>query len=155
MSNELYRDFIDTKADSIINSLGGTITPAPANAELYRDFLDRKFDDVINACSNRIKIHTYTGNNNVPNNIIMPEIPRLIVGLTRRSSDNISICNYLLSPIEWGIDLSAKSLYKSSSGSLSLIELTCSYNDNIITLTGTNASQSFNSRDITYYVYYI
>lgn len=47
--SELYRDFIDRKADEIITDLGGTITPAPANAELYRDFLDRKFDDVINA----------------------------------------------------------------------------------------------------------
>ncbi len=47
--SEFYRDFIDRKADAIINGLGGTITPAPANAELYRDFLERKFDDVINA----------------------------------------------------------------------------------------------------------
>ena len=52
MPNELYRDYIDGKADEIINSLGGTITPAPDNAELYRDFLDRKFDDVITAITN-------------------------------------------------------------------------------------------------------
>lgn len=50
--SDLYRDFIDQKADQIINSLGGTITPAPANSELYRDFLGRKFDDVITAIIN-------------------------------------------------------------------------------------------------------
>lgn len=50
--SELYRDFIDRKADEIITDLGGTITPAPANAELYRDFLGRKFDDVITAITN-------------------------------------------------------------------------------------------------------
>lgn len=50
--SELYRDFIDRKADEIITDLGGTITPAPANTELYRDFLGRKFDDVITAITN-------------------------------------------------------------------------------------------------------
>lgn len=50
--SELYRDFIDRKADQIITDLGGTITPAPSNAELYRDFLGRKFDDVITAITN-------------------------------------------------------------------------------------------------------
>lgn len=50
--SELYKDFIDRKADQIITDLGGTITPAPANAELYRDFLGRKFDDVITAITN-------------------------------------------------------------------------------------------------------
>ena len=73
--SDLYRDFIDQKADQIINSLGGTITPAPGNVELYRDFLDRKFDDVINASSGivRIKTHTYTGTNTNPNTIIFPD----------------------------------------------------------------------------------
>ncbi len=60
--SELYRDFIDSKANQIINSLGGTITPAPANAELYRDFLDRKFDDVINSIDNVLPIGSATGN---------------------------------------------------------------------------------------------
>ena len=60
--SELYRDFIDGKADEIINSLGGTITPAPANAELYRDFLDRKFDDVINGIDNVLPIGSASGN---------------------------------------------------------------------------------------------
>lgn len=50
--SELYRDFIDRRADEIITDLGGNITPAPANTELYRDFLDRKFDDVIVAITN-------------------------------------------------------------------------------------------------------
>lgn len=50
--SELYRDFIDRKADEIITDLGGNITHAPANAELYRDFLGRKFDDVITAIIN-------------------------------------------------------------------------------------------------------
>lgn len=50
--SELYRDFIDRKADEIITDLGGTITPAPTNTELYRDFLGRKFDDVITAIIN-------------------------------------------------------------------------------------------------------
>ena len=62
MPNELYRDFIDGKADEIVTALGGTITPAPANAELYRDFLDRKFDDVINSIDNILPIGTVTGN---------------------------------------------------------------------------------------------
>jgi hypothetical protein len=52
MMSELYRDFIDRKADEIITDLGGTITPAPTNTELYRDFLGRKFDDVITAIIN-------------------------------------------------------------------------------------------------------
>ena len=60
--SDLYRDFIDQKADQIINSLGGTITPAPDNAELYRDFLDRKFDDVINAIDNVLPIGSASGN---------------------------------------------------------------------------------------------
>ena len=50
--SELYRDFIDRKADQIITDLGGTITPSPVNTELYRDFLGRKFDDVITAITN-------------------------------------------------------------------------------------------------------
>ena len=60
--SDLYRDFIDQKADQIINSLGGTITPAVPN-ELYRDFLDRKFNDVINAIvgNNPVKSFKYTG----------------------------------------------------------------------------------------------
>lgn len=60
--SELYRDFIDRKADQIINGLGGTITPAPGNAELYRDFLDRKFDDVINSIDNVLPIGSASGN---------------------------------------------------------------------------------------------
>lgn len=60
--SELYRDFIDRKADQIINSLGGAITPPPANTELYRDFLDRKFDDVINGIINVLPIRTASGN---------------------------------------------------------------------------------------------
>lgn len=50
--SELYRDFIDSKADEIISGLRGTITPASSNTELYRDFLGRKFDDVITAITN-------------------------------------------------------------------------------------------------------
>lgn len=49
--SELYKDFINSKSDQVINTLGGTITPAPSSPELYRDFLGRKFDDVINAIS--------------------------------------------------------------------------------------------------------
>ena len=44
--SELYRDFIDRKADDVISALNGSITPDPGN-ELYRDFLNRKFNDVI------------------------------------------------------------------------------------------------------------
>ena len=59
--NELYRDFVDSKANEIINDLGGTITPAPSNDETYREFLDRKFDDVINALpSSPSSEHTYS-----------------------------------------------------------------------------------------------
>lgn len=60
--NELYRDFIDRRADDIINTVGGIITPAPANAELYRDFLDRKFTDVQNGLINVLPIGSASGN---------------------------------------------------------------------------------------------
>ena len=81
MSNELYRDFIDGKADAIINSLGGTITPAPPN-ELYRDFLDRKFDDVINAIDNvKVKTFTYTGIGGSISTITFPSTPKFILGI--------------------------------------------------------------------------
>lgn len=77
--SDLYRDFIDQKADQIINSLGGTITPAPANAELYRDFLDRKFDDVINAIGNvKVKTFTYTGDGRLKSTITFPSKPKVI-----------------------------------------------------------------------------
>lgn len=58
--DELYRDFVDRKANEIINDLGGTITPAPSD-ETYREFLNRKFDDVINALpSSPSSEHTYS-----------------------------------------------------------------------------------------------
>ena len=47
VNSELYRDFLNRKADDVITALNGTITPAPIGDELYRDFIDRKFDDVI------------------------------------------------------------------------------------------------------------
>ena len=79
--SDLYRDFIDQKADQIINSLGGTITPAVPN-ELYRDFLDRKFDDVINAVDNvKVKKFTYTGNGSTVNTITFPTKPLAILSI--------------------------------------------------------------------------
>ena len=47
VNSELYRDFLNRKADDVITALNGSITPAPAGDELYRDFIERKFDDVI------------------------------------------------------------------------------------------------------------
>ena len=95
--SELYRDFIDGKADEIINSLGGTITPAPANAELYRDFLDRKFDDVINAIGNvKVKSFTYTGTGTITNTINIPSDYSIILDITGKVTNYNDI--HLLTP---------------------------------------------------------
>ena len=113
--SELYRDFIDGKADEIINSLGGTITPAPANAELYRDFLERKFDDVINASAGivRIKTHTYNGTGTNPNTITFSDTVTAVLyigGGANSSGDSGTVTE--LAGIIYRSDVPASTSYK-------------------------------------------
>lgn len=90
--SDLYRDFIDQKADQIITDLGGTITPAPPN-ELYRDFLGRKFDDVINSLAGllNIKSFTYTGNGGGTKVLDIPDDCHLILSIY---GTNVSYSSY-------------------------------------------------------------
>ena len=155
--SELYRDFIDGKADEIINSLGGTITPAPANAELYRDFLDRKFDDVINACNGLVKVKsfTYNGYANPINNITFPEIPSIVIieGYLNNQNNIWS----KTAPILWGTTMASSMSsvrtdnYSTSSGG----GFHVSFNDKVMTIDSANNYSSMNSSGVTYTVYYI
>ena len=153
MSNELYRDFIDRKADSIINSLGGTITPEPANAELYRDFLDRKFDDVINAISGlkTLKSFTYTGNGQLTNTITVPEDYTMIIDISGQLSGDFEVHLYspyvkgnrYITPIRWdNISRLANTL-------------TTTINGNSITISGNSTDIIANTNGKEFTVYYI
>ena len=163
MPNELYRDFIDGKADEIINSLGGTITPAPDNAELYRDFLDRKFDDVITAIGNYrtpIKSFTYTGTGTYTNHRIdIPQDCRLILYIERKAE--ITGAQY---------DRSSETLYILNSGKCEYcvelgtidsptivrvpIHITF-YDGYILCSSSSNQRYNLNELDVEYTVYYI
>lgn len=156
MSNELYRDFIDTKADSIINSLGGTITPAPANAELYRDFLDRKFDDVINAINNvKIKSYTYKGNGSGTNSIIFPEIPKIVLAIFGREPNEWrnAWCN---NAIMWEHTLQCHVINATGGGATngySRIDFDNSLKR--MRIIGASANYALNITDVEFTVYYI
>lgn len=157
--SELYRDFIDRKADSIINSLGGTITPAPANAELYRDFLDRKFDDVINALDNlKIKSFTYTGDGSNNLYITIPTNAKYIIsiqGVIPVSGGNNGFYSTGL------IDLNNLNKWLTVQGVVtgagnanryySIYDLT----NNILRMGTTPANNVLNVLDVEYTVYYI
>ena len=160
--SDLYRDFIDQKADQIINSLGGTITPAPGNAEMYRDFLDRKFDDVINAVDNvKIKTFTYTGNGNAVNNTItFPTKPLFVLAIIGYY-DNETTSQ--LMPIPYGSEYAVihpiqhtpvDPVWKdNTSRTINTI-----WNDNELTLnypSGQYASRTLNINNKEYTVYYI
>lgn len=62
MPRKTYREYIDGKADELIDKIGGIITPPPTNHELYRDFVNRKFNDVINGLDNVVTVGIATGN---------------------------------------------------------------------------------------------
>lgn len=159
MPNELYRDFIDGKADEIINSLGGTITPAPANAELYRDFLDRKFDDVINAIDNvKIKSFTYTGDGQSTNNIVFPTLPKYVLSIQGKYMPNLGWIRSDL--IIWGLSFSTSDHLHANNNKGSTVSewsVLCSYDDNTKTLTleGNNQDNVFNTNGVTFTVLYI
>lgn len=153
--SELYRDFIDGKADAIINSLGGTITPAPANAELYRDFLDRKFDDVINATNGLVKIKSfkYTGNGTNSANITFTTKPTIVLqiygtvlGYANYSDmftrDSVASCINIMNP-------ATPTSYAFRAISLNWTS------DTTLEITGENAQRSFNNNNSEYTVYYI
>ena len=155
--SELYRDYIDGKADEIINSLGGTITPAPANAELYRDFLDRKFDDVINAIDDNVKVKsfTYTGGGTNPNVIEFPTIPKRVLRIEGYNANDHSAWSNLQGFI-WG-NSKGTFFYQIpfNLGSVTFRSIALSFNDNELTLTGGSTTQVMDTNGITYTVYYI
>ena len=154
--SELYRDFIDGKADAIINSLGGTITPAPANAELYRDFLDRKFDDVNNAITGfiPIKSFTYVGQGSTTNTIEFTIKPTYIFSIFALNT-NLNTFSYLL-PFYYGqkyaVNMEGQRNINTAAG-LRNVEL--SFNDKFITLVGESIQRAMNRANTTYTVYYI
>lgn len=152
--SELYRDFIDRKADQIVNSLGGAITPPPANAELYRDFLDRKFDDVINAIGNvKIKSFTYTGNDALSHDIVFDELPKLVLIEGILSTGTTAVSSLIMYGITMAYSFSGLS-YTMGTGVNSTTGR-ISYNGKVMTLESNQANRAFNQNGVTYYVYYI
>lgn len=149
--SDLYRDFIDQKADQIITDLGGTITPAPANAELYRDFLDRKFDDVINSIDNvKIKSFKYTGDGQNTKTIIFPIKPTFILSISGNTLASY-ITNIL--PFNYGTP-SITSIISASGIAPVTRQIDVTYNDNEITLNG-QSGNICNINNKEYTVYYI
>ena len=154
--SDLYRDFIDQKADQIINSLGGTITPAPANAELYRDFLDRKFDDVINALGYPVRIYSYKGNGSSTFEITLPYKWNAILSIQGMGSSNnyVSLSDHIIN----GFTPYLRNKFFNPS-----IGNAASYFNYVITettdyklkYTATNAGLAFNELDHDYTIVYI
>ena len=161
--SELYRDYIDGKADEIINSLGGTITPAPANAELYRDFLDRKFDDVINAIDNvKVKVYSYKGTStsstSYDKTIVLPDEAKIILNITGictiSGSRRLTFTDYFLNVINPQSYFSF--FYVSSAGTSSRVYSEFQIIDNkTIKISGNSAINAFDYLDGEYTVYYI
>ena len=163
--SELYRDYIDGKADEIINSLGGTITPAPANAELYRDFLDRKFDDVINAISgfNPVKSYKYKGTGSSYNHRInIPSDCHMILAVMVDYASGSGTYDYYrlntpfpIMPVGTKIE-SAVGLYKIDASALSSVPWHIEFFDGyFLTNSSSNAVYNLNTLDREYTVYYI
>ena len=154
--SDLYRDFIDQKADQIINSLGGTITPAVPN-ELYRDFLDRKFDDVINALGKTIKYYEYVGSdtstlNPTTHTLVLPEKFTAILSITGKGNTEYSMHDVIYNGYtSYFISYN----FHPSINILRSIGIITSYTDNGITLQSSSAGNVFNYKDITYRVLYI
>lgn len=151
-----YRDFIDDKANEIITELGGTITPAPANAELYRDFLERKFDDVINAIDNvKVKTLEYTGDSQATKTITFPSKPLFVLGIFTKRNDPTQNSRHL-DGFPYGVDKSTSTLmYTSTTQGAQVRTVFLTYNDNEITLDGGTSAQSMNASSMPYTVYYI
>ena len=150
--SDLYRDFIDQKADQIINSLGGTITPPPANAELYRDFLDRKFDDVINAIGNvKIKSFTYTGDGNNPRTIQFPTKPLLFAVFMTTFANNCIYSDFVPT------DMKFMAINQTSTGtSFVRLLVQVSFNNSTNELTYSGGHNGYlNNNNKKYTVYYI
>lgn len=152
--SELYRDFIDSKADEIINGLGGTITPAPSNTELYRDFLDRKFDDVINAIGNvKIKSFTYTGDGQLTKVIEFDTTPKAVwIYADHEDGSNFSIVPFFVYGSPYIIGINGNVVRGTANSSRTLL---VTYSGNELTFDGGSAFRSFNATDVTYTVYYI
>lgn len=155
--SDLYRDFIDQKADQIINSLGGTITPAPPN-ELYRDFLDRKFDDVINACNGLVKVKsfTYTGTGSYSNNtIVFPEKPKLILHIwgINIATGYEYVTGHIFTPDDYAINVD-QLRNNGMGGNLAFITKIDDYTIKLSNITG-QPTWNLNTLDDTYTVYYI
>lgn len=153
--SDLYRDFIDQKADQIINSLGGTITPAPPN-ELYRDFLDRKFDDVINACNGLVKVKsfTYIGDDSTTNDIIFDNKPKFIFGIFNKFTSSTG----QLSPIAWGVNTSAtyQGISNTASTAITAYSVIIEFiDDYTLRIRATTSIRACNYNNATYTVYYI
>lgn len=152
--SELYRDFIDSKANEIITDLGGTITPAPANAELYRDFLDRKFDDVINAIGTGklVKKFTYIGTGSNTNEIVFPTKWNLLLHIEGMGTNNNNVVNQY--PIINGVTPYIRIEYFRTSpvGETKNIE---SMTDTTLKFTMSNDGVALNREGIEYTVFYI
>lgn len=153
--SDLYRDFIDQKADQIINSLGGTITPPPANAELYRDFLDRKFDDVINAVDSLIKLKKYTYTGNGQNTLELPINPDLIINISGNITAT-SVVNITMPYCKGNYYITSERSAFGGGRTYGQHQVTWN-NDNIV-FSNSRAdflSDSLNKNNIEYTVYYI
>ena len=154
--SDLYRDFIDQKADQIINSLGGTITPAPANAELYRDFLDRKFDDVINAITgfNPVKSFTYKGTGTYPFTLKFPTVPKLILSITGVTNGAYKAFMY---PVPYGYSNYIQYYCTTTGTNSGSTGGMLTFNNDEVTLESSQngAGRVFNVLDQDYTVYYI
>ena len=151
--SDLYRDFIDRKADQIITDLGGTITPTPPN-ELYRDFPDRKFDDVINAIGNlpNIKTFTYTGTGTAAHDIVFSQTPVFVLGIF----GNVSGYKGVILPFYNGITYAGVNLYAALTNAPLSRTLNVTYPaDKTINIEGSSENFSLNTNGNTYTVYYI
>ena len=156
MSNELYRDYIDGKADEIINSLGGTITPAPANAELYRGFLDRKFDDVINAIGmgKLVKSFTYTGTGSATNEIVFPTKWNLLLHIEGMGTNDNDVVNHY--PIINGVTPYIRiDYFKLAMTPVGETKAIVDMTDTTLKITMSNDGVALNRSGIEYTVYYI
>lgn len=159
--SDLYRDFIDQKADQIINSLGGTITPAVPN-ELYRDFLDRKFDDVINAVDNvKIKKHEYTGHSSssttYSHTINLPDNWNTILAFIGYRTDNKTVINNevtIINDTVFNDYVYPCVIHGNSNTSNRIYPRIIINNDGSITLTSSNSAYALDSHNYHYYIIY-
>lgn len=155
--SELYRDFIDGKADEIINSLGGTITPAPANAELYRDFLDRKFDDVISALGVPVRTYSYKGNGSSIFDVTLPFKWHAILAIQGMgSSDNLVVTQHtIINDLTPYIRVGYYNGNTSTSSLVGLNYVITETTDYKLKYSASNSGLAFNELDHDYIIIYI